>query len=155
MEAVAAGDEVAVDRALLAIDVEADGRTVAVDVAHAHVVRLEDDLVAGGEARGDEILHDLVLAVDGDGAAAGELAQGDAVAHAVELEVEPLVDEPFAVHALAHADAAQQVDRRLLEHAGAQPVLDVGAVASLDDDRVYALAGQQTVRGSALLGRRR
>ena len=77
------------DRALLAADAEADGGMVAVDVGHAHVVRLEDDLLAGGEARGDEILHHLVLAVDGDGAAAGELAQRDAVAHAVELQVEP------------------------------------------------------------------
>jgi hypothetical protein len=117
---------------------------IGVDVDDAHVVRLEDDLAAGGEAGSDEILHDLVLAVDGDGAPAGELAQRDAVADAVELEVEPFVDEPFAIHALADTGVAQQVDRGLLEDAGAQPVLDVRAIAPLDDDRVYAGERQQS-----------
>ena len=96
------------------------------------------------EPRGDQILHHLVLAVDGDRATAGELAQRDAVALALELQVDAVVDEPFAVHPLADAERAQQIDRSLLEHAGAQSALDVRAVATLDDDRVDAVACEQT-----------
>jgi hypothetical protein len=46
------------------------------------------------------------------------------------------VDDPFAVHPLAHARVAEKVDRPLLEDAGADPVLDVVATPVLEDDRL-------------------
>ena len=71
---------------------------------------------------------------------------GDAVPLALELQMNAVVDEPFAVHPLADPDRAEEVDRALLEHAGAQPLLDVRAVAPLDDDRVDAVMMQQHAR---------
>ena len=44
---------------------------------------------------------------------------------------------------LADAGLGQQVDRALLQHAGAHAVLDVVAVAALEDDRVDAGEMQQ------------
>ncbi len=57
---------------------------------------------------------------------------------AVELKVDAVVDDPFAIHPLADAGFAQQLDRSLLEHAGADPVLDVLATPVLEDDALDA-----------------
>ena len=58
-------------------------------------------------------------------AAARELAQRDAVALAVELQLDAVVDDALALQPLADARLDEQIDRALLEHAGADPVLDV------------------------------
>ena len=65
------------------------------------------------------------------------------MALALELEVDAVVHEPFALHPLADAGRAQQIDRALLEHARAQPPLDVRAVAALEHDRLDALECEQ------------
>ena len=69
----------------------------------------------------------------------GEVAQRDAVALAVELQLDAVVDEALALHALADAGRGEQVDRALLEHAGADALLDVLAAARLEHDRLDAL----------------
>ncbi len=51
--------------------------------------------------------------------------------------------QPLAVHSLADARFAQQLGRPLLEHAGADPRLDVLTAARLEHDRVDAVALQQ------------
>ena len=104
----------------------------------AHVVGLEADLAPGGEARGYQILHDLVLSVHRDRAAAGELGEREAMAFAVELQVNAMVDESFAVHPLSDAHGTKEIHGAVLEHACALPSLDVRPVAVLDDDRVDA-----------------
>src|SRR6266849_2123026 len=58
------------------------------------------------------------------------VAAGDDVA----LEVDAVVHDPLAVHALADPCVAQQVGRSLLEHARPNPLLDVLSAAILDDD---------------------
>ena len=79
------------------------------------------------QARGDEVLDHLLLAVDGDRPPAGELGEVDAVPAPVEAQLEAVVDEALAVQALGDAGGVEQVDRRLLEHAGAHARLDVVA----------------------------
>ncbi len=74
---------------------------------------------------------------------AGEVAQRDAVALAGELQLDAVVDEPLALHALADAGGGEQVDRALLEHAGADALLDVLAAARLEHDRVDPCELQQ------------
>jgi hypothetical protein len=54
-----------------------------------------------------------------------------------------VVDEALAVQALGDAGGVEQVDRRLLEHAGPHAGLDVGARARLEHDRLDALQVQQ------------
>jgi hypothetical protein len=53
-----------------------------------------------------------------------------------ELEMDALVHDPLALQARADTGVAQQVDRPLLEHAGADAVLDVVAAPTLEDDAV-------------------
>ena len=58
------------------------------------------------------------------------------MALAVELELDPVVDDPLALQPLADAGRDEQVDRALLEHPGADPLLDVLAAAALEHDRL-------------------
>jgi hypothetical protein len=55
-----------------------------------------------------------------------------------ELEMNAAMHDPLAVHALADAEVAEEVDGSLLEHAGANPVLDVGTAAILEDHALDA-----------------
>jgi hypothetical protein len=110
VEAVAAGHEVAVQLVLGPRVGEADDRGIGRDALGTHVGHLETDGAAGLEARRDQVLHDLLVAVDGD-ALSGQLREVDALALAVELQDDPVVHGAFGQHAPAHTAVAQQVDR--------------------------------------------
>ena len=88
------------------------------EIRHPDIFDLEQDGRAGREAGGDEVLHDLLLAVDGD-ALAGELGEVDAVPVAVDGDLDPMMDEGLAIEPLGQAEPAQELDRRLLQHPGA------------------------------------
>ena len=88
--------------------------------------------------RSDQVLHDLVLAVNGDRASRRERREIDAARAAAEAQLDAVVHEPFAHHPRADAGRVQEVDRLLLEHACADAFLDVASAAVLDDDRVDA-----------------
>jgi hypothetical protein len=89
---------------------------------HAHVLDLEAQVAAGRGGGGDEVLDHLLLPVDGDGPAARQVAQRDAVAAAVEAQLDAVMDEALALEPLAQPGRPQQVHRALLEHAGAHAV---------------------------------
>ena len=117
--AVAAGDEVAGELLCLALlGGEADLGAGAGDVVDRLDLGLEMDLPAGLQPELDQILQHLVLGIDGDHPAVGELLQVDAVVAAQKADVEAVMDEAFALQPVAGADLGHQVDRALLEHAG-------------------------------------
>ena len=60
-----------------------------------------------------------------------------------EPQLDAVVDEPLAPQPLADADLVQQVDRALLQHARADPLLDVLAAPVLEHDGVDARQVQQ------------
>ena len=62
---------------------------------------------------------------------------------AVELELDAVVDDPLALQPVADAGLDEEVGDRLLEHAGADPVLDVVAAPVLEHDRLDALAVEE------------
>ena len=115
---------------------------------------LEHDRAAGVEAGGDQVLDDLLLAVHGD-RVADEVDEVDAVAAALEGELDAAVGEALAVEAVGEAELAEQLDGRVLEHAGADPLLDVGAVVLLEHDAVDARGPRAGGRGRARPARRR
>ena len=108
VEAVAAGDHVALELVPLALVAEAD-RAAARSRGRAtrDVVDLEQQRQPALEPRGDQVLDDLGLAVDDDRAPPVSSSSGDPVALAVELELDPVVDDPLAVHPLADAGLAR------------------------------------------------
>ena len=103
---------------------------------HRDVLDPEVERPPGVEAKLDPVLDELGLAVDDDRPAAGEIAQRDPVALAVEPELDPVVDEPFAQQPLSGAGLHEHVDHALLEHAGPDPSRDVLPAPVLEDDRV-------------------
>ena len=62
------------------------------------------------------------------------------MALAGELELDPSVHEPFAVHPLSATDLVEHVDGPLLENACSRSALDVLAGTQLEDDRVHSCA---------------
>ena len=143
VKSVAAGDDVAGELVLDAVLPKTDARRVRVEVVDAHVIDLEVQRAAGRQARLDEIVDDLVLTVDGDRAAAGELGHVDAVPRAAEGEIDAIVPQPFAREPFADANLVHQIDRALLEHARANPLDHVLPAALFEDDGVDALEMQQ------------
>jgi len=143
VEAVAAGDDVALELVCLAFVRVADARPLGVEVVHADVADLEEQRQAALDPPRDQILHHLGLAVDHDRPTC-ELAHRHVVTLAGELEMDASVDDPLALHPLPHAELAQQVHGSLLEHTGADPALDVVAVARLEHDALDPGGLQQT-----------
>ena len=133
VEAVAARDHVAAQLVLLPAVAVAQRWLVRVEAVRGHILDLEQERSAGLDAGGDQVLHDLLLAVDRDAAAAGELVERDPVPTATEAQLHAVVHEPLALEALAHAHLDQELDRALLQHTGADAPLDVLAVAGLED----------------------
>ncbi len=143
VKAVAAGDEVAGQLVLRAVQAIADARLAAVDIVDRDVRRLETDLSVLGEAQGDHVLHRLVLTVDRDRAAAGQVFKIDPVAAAGEANFDAPVDQALAPQAFAEPRLDQGFDGDLLQHAGPDPALHVSAAARLENDRFDALQMQK------------
>src|SRR5262249_49160803 len=138
VKAVATADEVAGELRLLTVVPEANFRRAAAKVVDAHVARLEQNLAAVGEPPRDQVLHHLLLAVDGH-ALADELAEIDVVQGAAEGKIDAVVEHALALHARADARFHQEVARPLLDQAGADAALDIVAAAVFQDDAVHAL----------------
>src|SRR5271168_3000953 len=111
---------------------EADMRRGALQAADAYVRHIEEDLRAGREPRRDQIAHEFVLPVDGDGLSPGELREVDVMALAAETQVNPVMDETFPLHALADAGLRQQLRRAVLQHTRADAALAVIPAAVFD-----------------------
>ena len=142
MEPVAAGDHVAGELLRRAVVAEGDARAVGGKVVHRDVGGLEQDRLAGGEAGGDQVLHHLVLAVDGD-VPAGEGGEVDPVVAAGEAQVHAVVRQALAPQAVADAGGDQQVLDAVFQHAGADAVFHVLARAGFQHHRLDAAQVQQ------------
>ncbi len=101
-----------------------------------------------------QVARDLRLAIDQHALAAGQRREIDAVAFAADEDLEAVVHEAFAVHAVADAGLVEQVDGDLLEHARTDAAEHVVAGLPLEHDRVDARPVQQLAEQQARLGRR-
>src|SRR5690606_19313247 len=120
-----------------------DVGTCAVEVVYAHVLGLINTRKIICLPSIHEVIRKLGLAVDGDTLAARQAREVDAPASAVGEQLEAVVDEPFAMQALADAGLVEEVDRHLLQHAGTNAAEHVLARLSLEDDGVDAGPMQQ------------
>jgi hypothetical protein len=75
-----------------------------------------------GAARLVQIFLNLILTVDSDCAATGQIVHVDAMAGATEADIDPVVDKPLALHAIAYADFGHEIDHALFQHTGTHPV---------------------------------
>ncbi len=142
VEAVATGDEVAVEFMLLTVLAVANARPDAVDAVEARGFGLKQNLAAGGEAGGNQILDHLLLGVDGDGAA-GELLKVDAMGAAGEAQLDAAMGQSFALDAIPDAGALHKLYRVVFEDARAHAVLDVMTRVGLEHHGFDAFEMQQ------------
>ena len=148
VEAVAAREDVALELVVATLVREGEARPVGRQVVNGDVACLEEERQPTLDARGDQVLDDLRLAVDHD-RASGQLAERHVVTLALELEVDPVVHDPLALEPGAGADLAKEVGVPLLDHAGADPLLAVLAASRLDDDRLDPLGLEDPRQGEA------
>jgi hypothetical protein len=141
-EAVAAGDEIAAQLMIDSVGPVGQSRPVHPDVMQGDVRRLPDNRSIAGQARRNQVLHHLALAVDRDGLAR-QPGQVDSEAPAVHSELDPLVDQPLAVQALGDAGLFQKLDSAVLQNAGTDASLDVSTRPVLEDDALDPVQFQQ------------
>ncbi len=138
MEAVTAGNEVALDFLRIALVGKPDLRPLGIEVVHGHAVDLEQQRAVVGAPLRDQVPHNFLLAVDGD-ALVHQLLEVEPVNVAVDADIDAPMWRAFALHARADADFRQQIGRPMLHQAGANAVVDVPFAAVLDDDGLDAL----------------
>ena len=143
VEAVAAGDEVALEPLVAARDPVAELGPLAVDPVQAHVLGLEHELAAAREPEPDQVRDQLLLRVHDHVSPAVELRVRNAVAATGEAQLDPAVDLALRAQALGQAALLEQRDRAVLEQPGAHPLLDVGAALLLEHHALDAPVGEQ------------
>ena len=143
MEAVAAAEVVTLQPLGAPVVLEGHEGVLALEVVQLDVAHLIEQHAVGGLSRGEQILHHLLLAVDGDRPPAGQLREGDAMTGAVETQLEAVMDETLPPHPLAHSCLSHQLDGVVLEHPGAHALLDVLLAPVFEDDRVDAGQGEE------------
>jgi hypothetical protein len=126
VEAVAAGDEVAVQAVRLAVLVPGDVGAGGAEVVHGGVAGLVDRGQPGHGARLHQVVRDLGLAVHHHVLAAAVPVQVHAVAPAVPHQLDAAMHQAFLCMR-AHAGRVQQVDADLLQDAGADAAQHVVA----------------------------
>jgi hypothetical protein len=151
VEAVASGEDVALELPRPPIVDEADTRPIGRQVVHPDVAGLKEEWQPARDARTDQILDDLRLAVNHD-RASRQLAEPQAVTLDLELELDPAVREPLAFDRDADAELGEEVGVALLDHTGADPLLAVLAAARLDDDRLDPLGLEDPRQGQPTAG---
>jgi hypothetical protein len=116
---------------------------ICVDVMNASGFGLEEDPPSSAKPRRDQILDHFMLRVDGDGLAASQLRQIDAMANTAEAQLDAAVHQTFALQPAADAGLSEQIHGPLFENAGPDALLRVFAAAALEDDRVNSLQMEQ------------
>ncbi|PAV93217.1 hypothetical protein WR25_22854 [Diploscapter pachys] len=154
MEAIAAGDVIALDPVLATVLVERQVRPRPLDVMGLDIVGRIDDRRPTQLASLHQVAGDLGLAVDHHRLASGQCLEVKTLAMTTDQQLDPFMDQPFAIHALGHAGFAQQLDRALFEHAGTDAPQHIVRGLALDDQRIDAgvvqqLAEQQAGRAGA------
>src|SRR5512139_1797477 len=148
VKAVAARNEIAIDLVLAAFVRELDLRLVAGQVVDGDVTDIEQHGSAIREAALDEVLHDLLLAVDRD-ALVHQRFEVDAMQITVNADIDAPMQHALALHPFADPQLGEQVRRPVLDQARANPIFNVVAAAILDDDRVDTLQAEESRKHEA------
>src|SRR5260221_13760942 len=109
MEAVAAGDEIAVEHFRCAGAYKMDRRSV-LGTVETYVLRFEHHRAARRNARRDQVLQHLVLGVERDRLAPGQLGEIDAVTAPFEVQLDPVMHRTLPLHPLPDTSGVEQAD---------------------------------------------
>src|SRR5262249_13670699 len=113
-----------------------------VKVVYGDGVDLEIQGLARGQASGNQVLHDLLLAVDHD-CAARQLLEVDPVAEPGKVKVNTPMRQPLLHHARAHAGIVEHGDALMLENSCPHTVFDVVPTFCFQDDGLDTVLMQE------------
>ncbi len=150
MKAVAAGDEVARELPFRAVDAEGDARPIGENIVQGDILGRVNRRRADRGAAVHKVLGDLGLAIDHH-RLAGHVFERNALADAVDADLDAVMHQAVAMHAGADAGLVEQVHRDLLDHAGTDATEHVVGGLPLENDVIDAvlvkeLAEQQPCR---------
>src|ERR1700674_239668 len=84
-----------------------------------------------------------MLCINCDGLAAGELRQVDPMSGPPKTKLNTVMHQSLPLQSISNARLHQKVDGALLEHAGANSLLDVVALMTLQNNRFDSLKVQK------------
>ena len=116
---------------------------LAIQIQQRHLLGLEHQRIGLLDTESDQILNHFGLTIDHDGRAVGQLRQRNAVALAVELQLNAVMDDPLASKPLAGADFRKHVNSALLQDTRPQPLFTVLTGATLQHHRLDPAAFEQ------------
>jgi len=125
VRAVAAGNEITGELLPFAMVIEVNPGRRRRHVVQAHVPGVKKDGAASLEPRVNQVFDQLVLCINGDTPATGEVMQIDAMPVSTETELDAAMNETFPLQALAYSDFRQQIDGALFQYSGAHSTLDM------------------------------
>jgi hypothetical protein len=102
-------------------------------VMDAHVAHLKQQRTAVSEAALDQILHHLLLPVNGD-TLVHERPEIDAVQVTVDADIDAPMQHAFPLQPFANTKVGEKVRRPMLDQARPNTIFNVVAAAVLDDD---------------------
>ena len=94
------------------------------NVVNADRFRFEENFAAGSDPRSDQVFDDFMLRVNGDGFAAGQVGEVDAMAGATEAQLDSVMHQAFALQPIAYAGLDIRSTVPCLEHAGTDAMLE-------------------------------
>jgi hypothetical protein len=98
-----------------------------------NVVDFEQQRSAAGEPLLNQILHNLLLAINGD-ALVYQRLEIDTMQIAVDANVYAPMQHPFALQAIAYSHIAEEIGGPVFDQAGSNTIFDVVAAAIFDND---------------------
>ena len=112
------------------------------DIGELHVLDVEQDVATLSEAGCSQVLQNLVLRIDRNGAS-GQGLKVDAMSLAGETQPNPVVSKPLATDAVTNLQIRHQIDCGLLEHARSNRLFDFVPAAAFEHNRVDPVSREQ------------
>src|ERR1700690_2228849 len=141
MKPIASGDKVAgnfmTDSGVLVLN-----SWLGIKIFDPHRFRFEEQWRPITQARSDEVLYDLLLGINGDGLA-HQILKINPMAFAAEAQLNAVMCQPFALHAITYAGFAQDVYSALLQHTRTHAVFHVLARVAFQYHRFDPLQVQK------------
>src|SRR4029077_7283195 len=110
------------------------------EIVDSDVVDFEQQRSAVGEALLNQILHNLLLAVNGD-ALVYQRLEIDTMQITVDANVYAPMQHPLALHAIAYSYIAEEIGGPVFDQAGSDAVFELVAAAIFATDLITSLPG--------------
>src|SRR5580658_3705708 len=133
MKAIATCDIVTLNLIRIAVLNHTDRRPAPINIVKRHFAAFETHIPSVCQTTGDQILHHLVLSIDGY-VLAREFYEGDSVQYAIRSQVDAVMAQAFAVETVADTRVAQHLDAGMFEHPGPDSFLAIIAGPCFEND---------------------